>query len=75
MIRTSRRATCWSACPDPEGGEKPIVMQGVVPKFSEAPGAVRNACHPLAADNEDVYCGLLGVSQDELADLMAEGVI
>ncbi len=61
--------------PDPEGGEKPIVMQGVVPKFSETPGAVRNACHPLAADNEEVYCGLLGVNQDELADLMAEGVI
>jgi crotonobetainyl-CoA:carnitine CoA-transferase CaiB-like acyl-CoA transferase len=61
--------------PDPEGGDKPIEMQGVVPKLSETPGKVGNASHPIGGHNEEVYGELLGINRDELADLMAEGVI
>jgi len=61
--------------PDPEEGPKPIEFQGIIPKFSETPGRVRHACHPLGAHNEEIYCGLLGCSRDELADLMAAGIV
>ena len=61
--------------PDPEGGEKPIEMQGIVPKLSETPGKMRNATERMGSRNEEVYGGLLGLSRDEIADLMAAGVI
>ncbi len=61
--------------PDPEGGEKPIEMQGIVPKLSETPGKMRNATEHMGSRNEEVYGGLLGLSRDEIADLMAASVI
>jgi len=61
--------------PDPEGGDKPIEMQGIVPKLSATPGRMRNANEYMGSRNEEIYCGLLGLSKDELADLMAERVI
>jgi crotonobetainyl-CoA:carnitine CoA-transferase CaiB-like acyl-CoA transferase len=61
--------------PDPEGGEKPFEMQGIVPKLSESPGRMRNATGELGAQNEEVYRGVLGLTADELADLMAEGIV
>jgi crotonobetainyl-CoA:carnitine CoA-transferase CaiB-like acyl-CoA transferase len=61
--------------PDPEGGETPIVMQGIVPKLSETPGKMRNASEPMGARNEEVFCGLLGLSKDDLAALAAAGVV
>jgi crotonobetainyl-CoA:carnitine CoA-transferase CaiB-like acyl-CoA transferase len=60
--------------PDPDGGE-PFEMQGIVPKLSETPGQMRNACGYLGAQNEEVFCGILGLTSDELADLMAERVV
>lgn len=59
---------------DPEFGE--YVGPGIVPKFSETPGEVRwSATWEEGSHNRDVYGGLLGLSDDELAGLKAEGVL
>ena len=59
---------------DPEFGE--YVGPGIVPKFSETPGEVRwSATWEEGSHNQDVYGGLLGLSDDELAELKEEGVL
>jgi succinyl-CoA---D-citramalate CoA-transferase len=59
---------------DPEFGE--YVGPGMVPKFSGTPCEVRwSARWEEGADNRDVYGGLLGLSDDELAKLEDEGVL
>jgi len=60
---------------DPEGGVEPILMHGIVPKLSESPGRMRNAFEPMGSRNEEVYCGLLGLSKQELQALRESGVI
>jgi crotonobetainyl-CoA:carnitine CoA-transferase CaiB-like acyl-CoA transferase len=59
--------------PDPELGS--IRMQGVVPKLSRSPGAVRHAGRPPGDANHEIYGEVLGLSQAELESLRAEGVI
>ncbi len=59
---------------DPEFG--PYIGPGLVPKFSETPSAVRwSATWEEGSHNTDVYCGLLGLPESDLADLRAEGVL
>lgn len=58
--------------PDEELGE--LRMQGVVPRFSETPGAVRAAGPAAGRHNEEVY-GALGLSAAEIARLRAEGTV
>ncbi len=59
---------------DPEFGE--YIGPGIVPKFSETPGAVRwSAPWEEGSHNREVYGGMLGLSEDELAQLQAEGVL
>jgi formyl-CoA transferase len=59
---------------DPEFG--PYVGPGVVPKFSETPGSVRwSATWDEGSHNEEVYCGLLGLSESELHTLREDGVV
>lgn len=59
---------------DPEFG--PYIGPGIVPKFSETPGSVRwSATWEDGSHNEEVYGGLLGISDDELAQLKEQGVI
>jgi crotonobetainyl-CoA:carnitine CoA-transferase CaiB-like acyl-CoA transferase len=62
------------ALPSPLGGL--LHMVGVVPRLSVTPGQVREA-GPLqiGADNEEIYCGALGLSRDELASLRARGIV
>ena len=49
---------------------------GIIPKFSETPGAVRwSATWEEGSHNEDVYGGLLGLSGEELSELRSEGVL
>ena len=51
-------------------------MVGVVPRPSLTPGVVR---HPdpvaVGADNEEIYCGRLGLRREELAAPRARGVV
>ena len=59
---------------DPEFGE--YVGPGIVPKFSETPCEVRwSATWDEGSHNADVYGGLLGLSDAELAQLEEEGVL
>ena len=49
---------------------------GIVPKLSHTPGSLRwSATWDEGSHNRDVYGGLLGLSDDDLASLKGEGVI
>jgi crotonobetainyl-CoA:carnitine CoA-transferase CaiB-like acyl-CoA transferase len=59
---------------DPEFGE--YVGPGIVPKFSGTPCELRwSATWDEGSHNRDVYGGLLGLSEAELAQLEEEGVL
>jgi formyl-CoA transferase len=59
---------------DPEFGE--YVGPGIVPKFSETPGAVRwSATWEEGSHNHEVYGGLLGIADEEIAKLKRDGVL
>lgn len=51
-----------------------VKMPGIVPKFSETPGAIRHRAPELGEHNEEIL-GELGLSTDELASLKEKGVI
>jgi formyl-CoA transferase len=53
----------------------PVKMQGVYPRFSRTPGAIRRGAPRLGEHNQEVYGDLLGMSADEIEDLRREGVI
>jgi crotonobetainyl-CoA:carnitine CoA-transferase CaiB-like acyl-CoA transferase len=53
----------------------PLRMQGIVPKLSRTPGAVRHAGQLLGESNALVYGELLGITQAQIDDLQARGVI
>ena len=58
---------------DPEIGH--TRMLGIVPKFSDTPGAVEHAGPAVGEHNGAVYGGWLGLGAAELAGLSARGVI
>jgi crotonobetainyl-CoA:carnitine CoA-transferase CaiB-like acyl-CoA transferase len=53
----------------------PVRMQGVYPRFSRTPGAIRSGAPKLGAHNDEVYRGLLGMTAEELDALRRERVI
>ncbi len=62
------------AMEDPELGE--LIGPGIVPRLSATPGAARHTGHwELGRNNDDVYANLLGLSNDDIADLRTGGVI
>ena len=58
---------------DPELGH--TRMLGIVPKFSETPGAVEHAGPTVGQHNADVYGAWLGLDKEELDSMADRGVI
>ncbi len=59
---------------DPEFGT--YIGPGIVPKFSETPAQVRwSATWEHGSHNREIFGGLLGLSDETLAELKAEGVL
>jgi crotonobetainyl-CoA:carnitine CoA-transferase CaiB-like acyl-CoA transferase len=58
---------------DPDLGE--VRMVGVIPAFSETPGAVRTTGPRLGEHNREVYCERLGFDDATLERLASEGVL
>ena len=59
---------------DPEFGH--YLGPGVIPKLSATPGSVRwSATWTPGSHNDEIYGGLLGLPDSELASLQDEGVI
>ncbi len=58
---------------DPDLGD--VVVQNVVPKFSETPGSIDHLGRGLGADNHEVYCDELGYEPEELERLREAGVL
>lgn len=58
--------------PDSELGS--VRMQGIVPRFSETPGAVRRAGPTLGEHNDEIYRGL-GLTLAQIAALKARKII
>lgn len=59
--------------PDDDFGT--VRMQGVTPRFVGTPGEVRHAGKALGADNHLIFVQELGLSEAELAALVAQGVV
>ena len=59
--------------PDPDLGE--AIVQNVVPKFSATPGSVDFLGHKLGEDNDEILCGELGLSKQQLKELKDAGII
>ncbi len=60
--------------PHPRWGT--VKMQNVFPKLSKTPGSVRRAAPAtIGQDNAQVYRDALGLSEEQIADLAARGVI
>ena len=59
--------------PDPELGT--VTMSAPTPRLSDTPGAIRWAGPALGAHNREVYAGELGLSDQEIARLQADGIV
>jgi crotonobetainyl-CoA:carnitine CoA-transferase CaiB-like acyl-CoA transferase len=55
------------------GGE--IAMPNVVPRLSDTPGKVEWLGPPMNAHTDELYQGLLGMSEAEIGKLKDKGVI
>lgn len=53
----------------------PVLQAGVVPHVPECPGTVRWAGPDIGQHNREIYCGLLGMSEEDVEHLKSEGVI
>ncbi len=60
--------------PNPLGGM--LTMAGIVPKLSLTPGTVESTGPvEVGQHNEEIYCGRLGLSRDDLAALREKGIV
>ena len=60
--------------PSPLGGL--LAMAGIVPRLTASPGRIDHAGPvEVGAHNEEIYCGRLGLTRDELHALAARGIV
>jgi len=57
----------------PEVGKVPLI--GIPIKLSKTPGKIRTTAPTLGEHNEEIYCGWLGYTHQELTQLKEEGVL
>jgi formyl-CoA transferase len=51
-------------------------VPGITPKLSVTPGHIKwGGKWEVGADNEEVWCGLVGLSQSELGRLQEAGIV
>ncbi|MDR5695334.1 MAG: CoA transferase [Armatimonadota bacterium] len=67
----AREDIVWKDAP----GIGRLPMQNVFPKLSNTPGEIRWTGPELGQHNYEIYCGLLGLSEAEVADLRERGII
>jgi crotonobetainyl-CoA:carnitine CoA-transferase CaiB-like acyl-CoA transferase len=48
---------------------------GPVPRLSESPGRITRTAPLIGEHNKEIYCGDLGMSNDDLVALRSSGVI
>jgi crotonobetainyl-CoA:carnitine CoA-transferase CaiB-like acyl-CoA transferase len=53
----------------------PVRQQAPYPRIVGEPAAVPSGAPALGADNVDVWCGLVGVTPEELEELGRKGVV
>lgn len=53
----------------------PLKMPNVIPRMTGTPGRIRHPGAALGEHNHEIYVGELGVSEQEFAELQADGVI
>ena len=53
----------------------PVKMQGVYPRLSRTPGAIRRGAPRLGEHNREIYQGVLGLADEEVESLARDGVI
>lgn len=58
-----------------DGMEEPLKMPGVMPKFSDTPGDIKWAGPTLGEHNEEIYKGLLQLSDETYASLKEKEII
>jgi len=59
--------------PDEDRGT--LLMEGVFPKMSQTPGAVRHTGKPMGADNKEIFEERLGLSRKEVEELRKEKIL
>jgi crotonobetainyl-CoA:carnitine CoA-transferase CaiB-like acyl-CoA transferase len=59
--------------PDDDFGT--VRMQGLVPRFREAPGRIRWAAKAMGSDNDYIYKTLLNLGDEEIAQYRDKGVL
>lgn len=70
-IRDREAITCHKG---PDGLD--LLMAGIVPRLTKTPGSIRDVGPvSVGAHNEEIYCGRLGLSTDDLRALERERVI
>jgi len=58
-----------------EVGNRPLKVPAIPPKLSDTPGGTDWPGPPVGAHNREILGGLLGLSDDEIDELAANGVI
>lgn len=58
---------------DEDFGE--VKMQGLVPRFRNAPGQIRWAAKSLGADNDYIYSKLLNLTEQEIENYREQGIL
>jgi crotonobetainyl-CoA:carnitine CoA-transferase CaiB-like acyl-CoA transferase len=56
-------------------GVGPVPMTGVNIKLSRTPGSVETRAPQVGEHNREVFCGLLGLTEEEMGSLAEERVI